>query len=378
MKEKAIAVGKSLCDTMMRKYDAPELPPKQTFLYHQGVFLSGMLNVYKICNEEKYFEYAKKWVDSIIDKDGNILEYDYNNTEVIQPGIDKRSIDHIQPGILLYRLYEKTGDERYKIALKTLMNILKDWPKNKAGGFWHKECHPYQMWLDSLYMGGPIRAEYAAFIGESFWLDEALEQIFIMYENMYDKKSGLMLHAWDESKEAVWADDETGLSEEVWGRALGWYVYAITDILSFTPADHPKRAGVVEIEKKLLGNLMKYRDSDTKMWYQVVDKGECEGNWIETSCSCLFTAAFAKAVSLGVLDKNLTEYVNESFESIVSRLGGNCDNLSVDGVCIGTSVCNYQGYIERPTCSNDLHGVGAFLLMCAAVATSNGGIKYGA
>ena len=162
MKEKAIAVGKSLCDTMMRKYDAPELPPKQTFLYHQGVFLSGMLNVYKICNEEKYFEYAKKWVDSIIDKDGNILEYDYNNTEVIQPGIDKRSIDHIQPGILLYRLYEKTGDERYKIALKTLMNILKDWPKNKAGGFWHKECHPYQMWLDSLYMGGPIRAEYAA------------------------------------------------------------------------------------------------------------------------------------------------------------------------------------------------------------------------
>ena len=83
MKEKAIAVGKSLCDTMMRKYDAPELPPKQTFLYHQGVFLSGMLNVYKICNEEKYFEYAKKWVDSIIDKDGNILEYDYNNTEVI-------------------------------------------------------------------------------------------------------------------------------------------------------------------------------------------------------------------------------------------------------------------------------------------------------
>lgn len=371
MRNKAITVGKSLCDTMMRRFDAPELPPEQCFLYHQGVFLSGMMNIYKLCNEQKYFDYVKKWVDSIIDADGNILEYDYENPEVIQRGHDKRSIDHIQPGILLYRLYEKTNDQRYKKALETLMEILKTWPKNNAGGFWHKLCHPYQMWLDSLYMGGPIRAEYASFSGDSWWLDEAIDQIFIMYENIYDKESGLMLHAWDESKQEPWADAETGLSEEVWGRALGWYVYAITDILSFTPENHPKRAGIIEIEQKLLGNLMKYRDDNTKMWYQVVPKGDCEGNWIETSCSSLFTAAIAKAVSLGVVGDEYKTFVNESFDGIVARLGRNGEDLSVDGVCIGTSVCNYQEYIERPTCSNDLHGVGAFLLMCSAVANIN-------
>ena len=360
MKTKVLNVGKALCDTMIRKFpDAADLPPKQLFHYHQGVFLSGMMKIYELTAEEQYYEYIKSWVDSIIQPDGSIETY------------DPTSLDDIQPGILLFPLYERTKDERYKKALNTLIDILRTWKKNSAGGFWHKDMHPDQMWLDSLYMGGPIQAEYSLFSGETQFLDEAAKQAIIMYENMTDLETGLMFHAWDESKKIDWADKETGLSSEVWGRAQGWYVVAILDILSFMPMDHPKREKLIEIEKAVLASVMKYRDEERHMWYQVVNKGSEPGNWIETSCSCLFTAAIAKAVYMNILDNSYLAYVNECFESIYESVDKAGKDILVNNVCVGTGVCDYKKYISRPTSENDLHGVGAFLLMCAEVARIN-------
>ena len=146
----ALDYAKMACDTLMKKFDAPKLPPEGRFHYHQGVFLSGMQKTYDICQEEKYFNYIKEWVDSIILEDGTISQF------------DKGQLDDIQPGVLLFELYQKTGDERYKKALFTLLPIVKDFPKNSEGGFWHKVVNPEQMWLDGLYMAGPISAQFAA------------------------------------------------------------------------------------------------------------------------------------------------------------------------------------------------------------------------
>lgn len=360
MRERVLNTACSLCDTMMRNFEnAKDLPPEKLFHYHQGVFLSGMMNIYELCKDEKYYNYIKEWVDSIIQDDGSIDTY------------DPTRLDDIQPGILLFPIYKRTNEKKYLTALNTLIDILRSWKKNQAGGFWHKDMHPNQMWLDSLYMGGPIQAEYATFNDEPHFLDTAIQQAIIMYENMYDEESGLMFHAWDESKEVDWADPVTGLSSEVWGRALGWYVVAILDILQFTPQNHPDRAKLIEIEKKILNNIVKYRDPKEKMWYQVVNKGEKEGNWIENSCSCLYTAAIAKAVRMNILDSSFKDYANECFQALDASLEHDGENVLVNGVCVGTGVKDYQGYIERPTVKNDLHGVGAFLLMCAEVARIN-------
>lgn len=360
MKENALRAGVALCDTMMRKFPrAADLPPKQLFHYHQGVFLSGMMNVYELTQDEKYFNYIKEWIDSIIKPDGTIETY------------DPTRLDDIQPGILLFPLYKRTGDERYRKALNTLIDILRSWKKNNAGGFWHKDIHPDQMWLDSLYMGGPIQAEFSVFNGEPNFLDEAAKQAIIMYDNMLDEKTGLMFHAWDESRNAQWADKKTGLSSEIWGRAQGWYVVAILDILQFMPENHPRRECLIEIERRILGSIIKYRDDIKKMWYQVVDKVDGKDNWIETSCSCLFTAALSKAVRMGVIGEDNIEYINECFEAIYNSIKKDGSDVIVNNVCVGTGVNDYCGYIERPTVENDLHGVGAFLLMCAEVSRIN-------
>ena len=357
MKEKALNYGKFACDTMIAKFPGAELPPKKSFHYHAGVFLSGMQKIYSLCKDEKYFDYIKKWVDSVIIDDGVIQCF------------AKGSIDDYMAGILLFPLYERHPEQKYMTALRIFKANIRNWLTNALGGFWHKEWYPYQMWLDGLYMAGPLQMMFAQYFKEDYFYDNAVKQALLMYDNMKDSKSGLLFHAWDYSKEVNWCDKETGLSSEIWGRAMGWFVVATLDILELLPENHPERDRLIAIEKELLEKLAEYQDEKSGMWYQVIDKGNEEGNWIETSCSCLFTYAMAKAVRMGFLDKKYLENVERGFEGVLSHSVTEEDGkFCLSGVCIGTGVGDYAHYINRPTTENDLHGMGAFVLMCAELA----------
>ncbi|MBP3361261.1 MAG: glycoside hydrolase family 88 protein [Clostridia bacterium] len=356
-KEKALEYAMQACGTMIRRYRPEELPPEHKFHYHQGVFLSGMMHTWQVCGRKEYRDYIKAWADSIIWQDGSIHDFD--------PGM----LDDIQPGILLFSLYAETGDSRYKTALDTLISILKKWKRSKYGGFWHKECHPNQMWLDGMYMAGPLEAEYAVVFGQPELLETAVEQVFLMAEYMTDKKTGLLYHGWDAERKMYWANPDTGLSQEFWGRAMGWYAVAVLDILEFTPKNHPKYEAMVSLERRVLQGVLSVQDKKSGMWYQVMDKGGCSDNWLETSCSALFAYAVAKAVHMDILKPDAMEKAWKAFDGIASlSLTREGDNLQVGGICVGTDVGNYEAYVTRPTCINDLHGMGAFLLMCAELA----------
>ena len=352
-----IYYAKASVDTMMRKFQAADLPPKGHFHYHQGVFLSGVYQTWQLCGEERYFRYMKDWVDSCVDENGEIHTY------------DRGQLDDIQPGILLFPLYEKTGDVRYKKALDTLLPVIRDFPRNEAGGFWHKQWYPDQMWLDGLYMAGPISAEYGKKFDAPEYLDLVVEQALLMEEKTRDKNTGLWYHAWDCSKKEGWADPVTGLSPEFWGRSIGWVPVAVLDDLDFLPGDHPGREGLRRLVRELLQAVCHYQ-SPEGMWYQVVDKADREENWPETSCTCLFVAAICKAVREGILPASFMEQARKGYEAVIRHLGWEGENLLVQGVCVGTGVGDYRHYCERPTSVNDLHGVGAFLIMCAQMQQS--------
>ena len=115
-----------------------------------------------------------------------------------------------------------------------------------------KELHLHQMWLDGAYMAGPLSMMYSNRFGDNTLAERAINQILIMHKNMRDEKTGLYYHGWDESKTMIWADKETGLSSQFWGRALGWYAVAILDIIEYISNDHPKKAELCEIEKKII------------------------------------------------------------------------------------------------------------------------------
>ncbi|RDE27565.1 glycoside hydrolase family 88/105 protein [Parageobacillus thermoglucosidasius] len=343
------------CQSLMKRYSPRELPPAGKWHYHQGVFLYGMLKVWEKTNKYEYFDYIKSYFDYLIDEDGNFL-------------FARDELDSIQPGMLLFTLYKKTGDRRYKIAAKKLRSLFWTLNRTKEGGFWHKDKYPYQMWLDGLFMAGPFALMYSHEYNEPELIEIVLFQEKLMCIHMKDPKTGLLYHAWDEKRETPWSNSATGCSPEFWGRSIGWYGAALVEMLELLPENHVGRKELIESLRNLVESLVQFQDKETGLWYQVVDKGDREDNWLESSCSSLFIYTIAKAIQKNYIDIKYLQTVKFAYEGLLKNMII-CDNDDwiMKGICIGTSAGVYDYYVSRPTLENDLHGVGAFLLASMAL-----------
>ncbi|NOT73693.1 MAG: glycoside hydrolase family 88 protein [Cyclobacteriaceae bacterium] len=284
-------------------------PGKWTYEY--GFFLNAAYVQYENTKNEKYLSYIKSWVDNFITTDGSWRDGVYD--------VEEYRLDDILPGRLCIYLYQKTGEEKYKKIADQFIAHLSRQPKTSEGGYWHKKIYPNQMWLDGIYMGDIFSTQYAAAFNEPHWFDEAVQQINLMYKHAYDPSTGLLFHGWDESKNKVWANQETGTSPEFWSRAVGWYAMALIDCLDYLPKDHPQRKNIELIFQKLCGSIRNFQDKKTGLWFQITDKGNLKDNWIETSSSAMFSYAFAKGANKGILDKSYTTAAEKAYSSILKN-----------------------------------------------------------
>lgn len=333
----------------------------QRWDYEQGLMLSALYKMFQNTGDEKYYNYVKQNMDYFIDDEGNIATYkfpDYN-------------LDNINPGKALLFLHQVTGDQKYKIAADTLRKQLDEQPRTPSGGFWHKKKYPDQMWLDGIYMAGPFYAEYVKLFGNSSDFDDIIYQFLLIYEHTFDCKTGLLYHAWDESKTQKWADPGTGLSPHFWGRSIGWYLMAIVDALDFIPKHHKDREKLIGILQSVSGALLKYRDEEKHVWRQVLDQGKREGNYTEASASLMFVYAFARGYNMGYLDKKFAQEANISFKGILNEFVRTDENGIYDlyGTCRGAGLGgepyrdgSYDYYISEPQRKNDFKGYGPFIL----------------
>ena len=311
--------------------------------------------------DQKYSEYAKAYIDYFVQEDGKVNGHkleDYN-------------IDRVRPGLNMLDLYERTGEEKYKIAIETLVNQMETHPRTNAGGFWHKKIYPYQMWLDGLYMASPFLARYARDFNQPKWFDEVTFQIQEVYKQTLDANTGLLYHAWDESREQRWCNPETGQSKHFWSRAAGWYIMALVDVLDYLPENHPERTAVIEILNKFSEALLKVQDEKTSLWYQVLDMGGMERNYQEASGTAMFIYAFAKGAKNGYLDQKYLDIANKAFDSMVEVMV----TMGEDGLPILTNTCgacglggnpyreaDYNYYVTEIQVDNDQKGVAPFIL----------------
>lgn len=307
-----------------------------------------------------YSAYMKAFYDYFVQDDGTIRLY----------APESYNLDHVNPAKGLITLYKRTGEEKYLKGIKQIINQLENQPRISEGGFWHKKIYPWQMWLDGLYMSSPFMAEYAHEFNEPAWLDSTAKQITLVYEKTLDPQTGLLYHAYDESRQQAWCDPETGKSKEFWGRAMGWYMMALVDALDFFPEDHPRRQEIIDILNKVSEALMKVRDPEAKVWYQVLDKGGREGNYLEGSCSAMFTYAFAKGARKGYLPSEYLDIARESFEGmlktfIVEEEDG---TLTMKNICGAAGLGGnpyrdgtYEYYVNEIRVDNDPKGVGPFI-----------------
>jgi unsaturated rhamnogalacturonyl hydrolase len=231
--------------------------------------------------------------------------------------MDEFNIDNIPPGRQLISLYNVYKDKKYLKAAEKLKYQL-DWqPRTKQGGYWHKLRYPYQMWLDGLYMGQPFRTEYLLLSGNNAEWDDVANQFIWMAKGAIDPKTGLMYHAFDESRVQRWSNPKTGHSPEFWSRAMGWYILGLIDVIELFPNDQKKKKELIDIYVKLADALVKVQDPASGVWWQVTDKANQKGNYLESSGSSMFVAAMLKGLRLGYLPEKFRDAANKGYQGIL-------------------------------------------------------------
>ena len=321
--------------------------------YPVGLYLYGQYLTYKRTHDPRYLTYIKNYVDRFVKSDGSI-DQSFN------------SLDSMQAGRLLVILHHETGQDRYRKAARKIRDRLDTYPRTGDGGFWHADTssRAHQLWSDGVYMVNPFLVEYGKEFGDSQYAnDEAAKQLAV-YGGHLQVANGLLKHAYDESKTAGWADPQTGLAPEHWCRAVGWYSMAIVNVLDAIPANHPRRAGLLGILRKLASGLEKYQDPATGRWFQVMDKGDRSDNWTETSCSSMFTYALSRGAQQHYLDPHYADVARRGYRGVLAELSVGADGrTNLADITIGTNVGDYAYYVARTRATNDFHGLGAFLIM---------------
>jgi unsaturated rhamnogalacturonyl hydrolase len=280
-------------------------------------------------------------------------------------------LGRLQPGTLLFPLCGNGDDPRYERALERLRAQLRRQPRTRSGGFWHGRAFPDQMWLCDLYMAAPFYARYAAAVGETEAFHDVAHQILLLEERARDPASGLLCHAWDESRRQLWANPETGRSSCCWGRALGWFALAIVDVLEHFPPLHPDRGSLAAAIERLAHALLRFQDPASGLWFQVVDLADRPGNRLEPSATCLIACALAKAVRMGCLPHDpFGETASRALSGVRERfltdagsvpiLNGTSESAALGGTPYRDG--SFASYVSLPLVSNHPLGIAAFIL----------------
>lgn len=346
-----------MTDSVLRRFSAD----RTHWHYEEGLVVKAVADTAAVTGDDRLNRFVRDWVDLWVTPDGDIRTY----------RIDEFNLDQVYPGRLLFPLFRQTGEPRYRKAIELLREQLRRQPRTMSGGFWHKQIYPHQMWLDGIYMACPFYAEYASLFGDGAAFDDIAAQVALIEKQTRDPKTGLLYHGWDESRRQRWASPETGCSPQFWGRGMGWFAMAVADVLDYFPADHRGRTVLNGILKRTAEAVVRVQDSESGLWYQVLDRAGEPGNYLESSASAMFAYAFAKGVRKNLFSSEYLGAACKAFHGLLDHqvIQDADGGWSLNGICSVAGLGgepyrdgSYRYYTGEKVTTNDPKGVGAFIL----------------
>ena len=334
---------------------------KSTWNYIDGCMIKAIIELVLITRNHRYLDFADAFTGRFVREDGSIESYDPK----------EYNLDHVNAGKTLFDLYKLTGKEKYRRAMDTVYSQLKEQPRTSTGNFWHKKIYPHQIWLDGLYMAQPFYMQYEAEYNGCKNCEDSYQQFLQVYGRMRDPLNGLYYHAYDDSRQMFWCDKVTGLSENFWLRAMGWYAMALIDTMEVMPESMAcQKARLNAIYKELIDAMLPYQDQATGMWYQVVNRGGIAPNYLEESGSAIFAYAIMKSVRLHYLPEEYFKYGQKAFDGICSTYLSEKDgSLQLGGICLVAGLGNtdmregtFEYYMREPVVENEAKGIAPLIL----------------
>lgn len=328
--------------------------------YIDSCMMTALLMLHELTGESELLDYTVKFTNAYVNEEGSITALNYEDF----------NLDNINGGRNLMKLFDMTGDERYKKAFDGLYagQLIRQ-PRLEIGNFWHKAIYPYQVWLDGAYMCVPFLTEYAQRTGNKAITDDLAEQLENIRSIMRDGNTGLYYHGYDEKRATVWADPETGLSGEFWLRSIGWFCAALADICTIAENGSRLYSLCGEILSDLLDALSGYTLSDGTLM-QLPVKADIKGNYTETSGTLLYAYSAMRAGRLGISGTKTVSAGKKAFETVTEKY------IAADGeIPVLSNICLVAGlggaqkrdgsesyYLSESVTSNDAKGIAPYLM----------------
>lgn len=326
------------------------------------------------------FDWAKPWF-----KSAQAYANDYNYSAQNQ---DKMTLDNMNAAKMAFHIIknDKWGEDAAKTtaknAIEAIITDLKyynennviggtnsnvkeatanDVQKKMLGGWFHKYNYVDQVWCDGMYMGPALLAQLINYknatnnVSDDDW-SLLTKQFSITWEQLRDSKTGLLYHGMTATPTITdWSKDATPTSyhsRAFWGRANAWYMLALVDVLELMPTSNTNYSTLKGYLEKLAASIASYQNADGT-WYQVLDQKDnaLDGNYEESSCSALFTAAYLKALRLKLLESSKYETMaKKAYVALVNKFmtydKDDNNKIQILGSCCSAGLGTNSNYLR--------------------------------
>lgn len=326
--------------------------------YEWGVTYAGALLAGEITDDARYTRYAAERINFVADVAARYRTAggDARTTPVRNMLAPDRLDDS---GAMSAALIKAQRADLAGVSVRPQIDVYLDWISNRQfrmpdQTLARQRPLPVTLWLDDLYMSVPALAQMGALTGERRYFDDAVRQIQQFSARMFVPEQGLYMHAWAEGMEPHPAFH--------WGRANGWALMAMVELLEVLPADHPGRDAVLAQFRAHVTGLARVQ-SGTGLWHQLLDRPD---SYLETSASAMYAFAIARAVNRGWIERTAHAPVAMlAWNGVSTKINAVGE---VEDVCVGTGVAfDPAFYYYRPRHVRAAHGYGPVLLAGAEI-----------
>jgi unsaturated rhamnogalacturonyl hydrolase len=335
-----LEVARQVADTWIRTLD----PEQIDWSWGDGVLMFGMSQLARRTGSDAYRNYIQAWMD-----------------HHIQEGYYFAFSDNCPVGISAVRLFEETGESRYREVTARIWNYLRNVAdRTSDGGLNHMGfISGNQIWVDSLFMFGIYLNEMSRLLEDPVYWEELAGQIRVFSTHLRDSDNGLFLHMWDDDKQ-----ERAPVEDTFWARGNAWVFVMLVEFLTTLPEQGPLRQEFLPHLTVMAETLARLQPA-SGLWHTVLYDPE---TYQETSASALLAYGFHKAIRLGLLEAEHMEVVRKAMAGVQGRLYRGCNGgLIVSGTSHGTDPGEWEQYANITVGDQVPYGVGAVLLAAVEV-----------
>lgn len=331
----------------------------RTTSYEWGVTYSACLDAAKASGDRKYAAYVEQNFKAIADafpgamkdlKKGKTLD------TAIRKVVDPHALD--DAGAICAAMIKAELDARKnpKTRATQVINtapVIENYSQYimtkefrlADGTFARKRPHKNTVWLDDMFMAIPAIAYMGAYTNDSKYFDEAAKQIMLFKDKMWVKEKKLFRHGWVEAMNPHPAFH--------WGRANGWAILTMCEVLDVLPENHPQRGAILDLLRQHIDGLVALQGKDG-FWHQLLDRND---SYEESSCTAIYTYCIAHAINQG--------WISALAYGPAVQLAWHAVEASIDAqgrfmnTCVGTGMgFDPAFYMYRPVSTAAAHGYG--------------------